>query len=241
MSSSFQPGSDIEPAGQSSTADAENPFLAMQRLISDVPNPIIFDVGAFDGHISLVFRKLFPTSSIYAFEPFAGSFKQLWLNTVNDPNIHLFNFGLSNQVGTLPFHSNQRPETNSLLPTDPVGSNTWAPGILETQNVVRSEFRTIDSVMAEMNIPKIHILKLDVQGAEPLVIEGASSACELGLIDLIYSEIITQPTYADQRRFDEALAVFYNAGFDLYRIYNPSFTDKGRLRQVDAIFTQTSK
>lgn len=92
--------------------------------------------------------------------------------------------------------------------------------------------------MATQDIPAIDILKLDVQGAEPLVIEGAAKACRRGAIRLVYSEIITQPTYQGQKRFDEALAVFYNNGFDLYNIYNFSLTLDGRLREVDVIFTK---
>lgn len=215
----------------------DNPFLAMQRLTS-TPDPIILDVGAYDGHVSLVFRRLFPTATIYSFEPFIDSFRQLWVSTAPDPNIHAFNFGLSNTSGRAPFHENARPETNSLFSTDAAGPQTWAAGILETKDVVQAEFKTIDLVMAELGIPRIDILKLDVQGAEYLVMEGAAAACERGLINLIYTEIITQPTYVNQKRFDESMSVFYGKGFDLYQIYNPSVTDEGRLRQVDAIFTR---
>ncbi len=76
-----------------------------------------------------------------------------------------------------------------------------------------------------------------MQGAESLVIAGATSTCNQGMIRLIYSEIIIQPTYKGQKRFDEALAVFYNNGFDLHDIYNMNKTSAGRLRQVDVIFT----
>lgn len=223
-----------------SVAVPDNPFLAMQRLTA-APDPIIFDVGAYDGHVSLVFRRLFPTATIYSFEPFINSFRQVWVSTAADPKIHAFNFGLSNISGRSPFHANTRPETNSLFSTDAAGPRTWAAGILETNDVAEAEFKTIDSVMTELEIPRIDILKLDVQGAEYLVMEGAGAACERGLINLVYSEIITQPTYVHQKRFDEALSVFYEKGFDLYQIYNPSVTDEGRLRQVDAIFTRVEK
>lgn len=220
---------------------AEDAFMAMQRLLIGTKEPIIFDVGAHHGHISRAFRDFFPASTIYAFEPFEESFEQLKANTASDPRIKAFNFGLSDRDGTQYFHSNLSSATNSLLSTDELGLHTWGTGLLETQTTVQAHFKTIDSVIETMRIPRIDILKLDVQGAEHLVIAGASATCSLGTIRLIYSEIIIQPTYRDQKRFDEALATFYNNGFDLYNIYNMSLTGEGRLRQVDAIFTKTAR
>jgi FkbM family methyltransferase len=222
----------------SSPATSEDPFMAMQRLLIGIKEPIIFDVGAHHGHVSRLFRTLFPTSTVYSFEPFQDSFAQLKANTASDPRIKAFNFGLGDRSGTQAFHSNSSSATNSLLATDELGSRTWGSGLLETQNIVQAEFKTIDSVLEAMRIPRVDILKLDVQGAEPLVMEGALSACRMGAIRLLYSEIIIQPTYQDQKRFDESLAIFYRNGFDLYNIYNMCFTAEGRLCQVDATFTK---
>ena len=163
---------------------SENAFTTMQRLLMGIKEPVIFDVGAHHGRISRAFRKLFPTSTIYAFEPFKESFEQLKANTATDPRIHAFNFGLSDREGTQSFHSNLNSETNSLLSTDKSGSQTWGPGLLETQAVVQTQFKTIDSMMEAMQIPGIDILKLDVQGAEHLVIGGALETCSRGIIVL---------------------------------------------------------
>lgn len=88
-----------------------------------------------------------------------------------------------------------------------------------------------------MQIPKIDILKLDTQGTEVDVIAGAAETCKKKSISIIITEIITQPTYKGQKRFDEILSVFYNAGFDLHSFHEMSHTADGRFRQLDAIFT----
>lgn len=222
-------------------ADAPTPtdaFAEMQHLCCDIQEPIIFDVGAHHGETARILRQHFPQAKIFCFEPFPESFQTLRSNTEADQNIICFNFGLSNQAGIFSFHSNLSSATNSLLPSDEFGSTTWEVGLLDTKDVVQAQFKTIDAVLAQLAITQIDILKLDVQGAETLVIEGALSACENGLIHLIYSEIITQPTYVGQKRFDEALATFFNYGFDLHNFYNLSHTARGQLRQVDAIFTK---
>jgi len=140
--------------------------------------------------------------------------------------------------GTRAFYSNAHSGTNSLLQTDESGPITWGMGYLETREVLQAQLRTIDFVMETMGIPRIDLLKLDVQGTEPLVIEGASETCRKGKVNLVFSEVIIQPTYKGQKRFDEALASFYDRGLDLYNIYNMDFNPEGRLRQIDVIFTK---
>jgi len=217
----------------------ENPFLAMQHLLVRVEQPIIFDVGAHFGQVSRTFRECFPTSMVYAFEPFRESFAKLQGYTSSDANIKAFNFGLSDQGGMRDFHSNLSSATNSLFATDEQGGpQTWGAGLLKTTELVQAEFRTIDSVVASLQIPRIDILKLDVQGAESLVMAGAAEICRRGLIRLVYSEIIIQPAYKGQKRLDECLGSFYDSGFDLYNFYNFDRSNEGRLRQVYAIFTR---
>jgi FkbM family methyltransferase len=216
----------------------EDPLKAMQHLLKDSSHLVIFDVGAHHGHVALKFRELFPKAKIYAFEPFPESYDHLVRNTESDPDIYTFPFGLSDVAGARAFQSNANSATNSLLPTSEGGAETWAPGLLETKNVVEASFETVDSVVAMTKVPQIDILKIDTQGAETLVMAGASLSLERKLIGMVYSEFILQPTYVGQKRFDVALSKFYDSGFDLYNVYNLSHTQEGRLRQLDAIFTR---
>jgi FkbM family methyltransferase len=203
-----------------------------------IEKPIIFDVGAHHGNTSRKFRRIFPKAIVYAFEPFRDSFARLKTATEEDLKIKCFNYGLSEHNGSQPFHSNPFSATNSLFSTDEMASNTWKPGILETKGIVHEKFKTLDSVISTLAVQTIDILKLDVQGAEHLVMKGSVSACQNHTIKCIYTEIIIQPTYNGQKRFDQALSVFYECGFDLYNIYNMSHNSKGKLRQIDAIFTR---
>jgi FkbM family methyltransferase len=229
-------GYSIERLPQASPA--LSPFAAMRRLLHGVAAPMIFDVGAHHGRVTATFRECFPRATIYAFEPFAASFEVLKANTASDPGVRAFDFGLGDRNGVQSFHANASTATNSLLATDAAGTRTWGAGLLETREVVQARIRTLDDVVAELRIPQIDLLKLDVQGAEPLVMAGAVQSCRRGRIRLLYAEIITQPTYQGQKRFDEALAAYYGLGFDLYNIYNASLDGEGRLRQVDVIFTR---
>ena len=217
--------------------DEPDAYMEMRRLFSNVRIPVIFDVGAHHGECVARFVRHFPSARIFAFEPFPESFEVLRGSTQADTNVRLFDFGLAEQSGPRSFHSNQSSATNSLLSSDEQSKATWGSGLLETKEVVNARFRTVDEMMAELALDHMDILKLDVQGAEPLVMKGARRTCLEGRIRAVYCEIITKPTYHGQSRIDEVLALFHNLGFDLHNLYSLNHSDDGRLRQLDALFT----
>ena len=209
-----------------------DPFEEMRRLIPEAR--VIFDVGAHHGHVSLRYRQLFPLATVYAFEPFPDSFAQLSRNTSNDAMIRPFNFGLADTPGPRLFSTNASSATNSIFETDARGSEVWGKGLLETSQRIPLPFSTIDQFLADSSLAAIDILKLDVQGAEYLVLQGARRSTSR--IKLIYSEIITQPTYQEQQALHDVLRTFQDSGFLLHNFYELSRTTGGKLRQLDAIF-----
>ncbi len=220
----------------SSAKGPRDPFLDMARLCGHVTDPVIFDIGAHHGQTARAFRNWFPRAHIFCFEPSPDSFKKLINNTSADPRIRCFNYGLTDREGDFPFRRNQQSSTNSLLETDPASIFVWGADILTTNEVIELQFLPLDSVARILSVERIHILKMDVQGAEYKIIQGAGRLCAESRIDLVYSEIIAQPTYLGQKRFDQALSSYYESGFDLFGIYNLSHTSVGKLRQVDVLF-----
>jgi FkbM family methyltransferase len=220
------------------TQATDCPFEAMRRLLGGEGCRTIFDVGAHHGVTVRAFRRFFPGARIHAFEPSPESFEVLKAEAARDGGIFPMNVGLADRAGTRRFHSNRSSMTNSLLAVDEAASRTWGPDLLDPIGTFEARFTSVDAVMAELGIPEIDILKLDVQGAEPLVMAGAANALRLGKVRVVYSEIIAQPTYVGQHRFDHGLGVFYDHGLDLYGLYGMDHMPNGRLRCVDAIFTR---
>lgn len=215
----------------------QDAFRNQQKLLSKVKAPVVFDVGAHHGYMTTTYCDLFSEASIYAFEPFPDSFAVLKRRTERLDRIQAFNLALSNQTGTADFHVNPSAATNSLLATDPVAPGIWGQGLLETVKTITVNTETIDAFAKANGIDRIHLLKLDVQGAEPLVLEGGKEYCSAGKIDVIYTEIITMPSYTGQVELHEFLALLHDYGFELYNFYN-FFMHEGRLKQMDAIFSR---
>jgi Methyltransferase FkbM domain len=63
--------------------------------------------------------------------------------------------------------------------------------------------KSINSFCSEENISQIDILKVDVQGAEFDVLNGAKEMMSSGSISIIYCELIIPPIYENQRKLSE--------------------------------------
>jgi FkbM family methyltransferase len=211
-----------------------NPLTLQSRLIAD-ERPTIFDVGAYTGITFLTYRKQFPKAVIHAFEPFPDSFSELLVVIGDDPNGHAHRLALSNSAGTQTLHVNASTATNSLLPAEPQAQRFWGSGLLEEKELLHVETTTLDLFCAEHSIPQIDLMKLDVQGNEYAVLEGASDLLERQAIRLVYMEVILAGTYQGQRPFHDYLALMASNGYELVDLYN-CIRREGRLLQMDVLF-----
>jgi len=230
-----------ESSNNNNNSNNTDAYKVQKHLIKDYNSELtIFDVGAYVGGIALKYNKLFPKSKIFCFEPFPDSFSTLEKNTVSFNNIICINKGLSAQEGTSKFQTNTSAPTNSIFKAHKSSEVVWGEGLLEALGTVEVEMTTLDNFVTAHAIEKIDILKMDVQGAEFMVLNGAKKTLEKGIVDMIYTEIIMLPTYEGQIPFEETVKLIRSFGFELFNLYNYSLTNKGQLRQVDAIFIKSN-
>ena len=211
-----------------------NPFFVQQQLLSEISQLVIFDVGAHQGETALRYRNLFPDATLYAFEPTQNSFNILCQNTEKYPNILPVHSALGNKTGKIKLHINTFSQTNSVLPTHENAEHTWGKHLFETKNTEEVPVSTIHDFTAHRNIPKIDLLKIDAQGSEKMILEGAGK--NLLKIKLIYTEMGIMPSYKEQAEFEDTLNLLLSNNFVLYNFYNLSTTKTGQLRQMDAVF-----
>lgn len=211
-------------------------FSHQKKLLGDSSKKVIFDVGAYVGETAIRYNRLFAGAcDIYSFEPFRQSYNKLKSNVQGYPNIIPVNAALSNTNGTTAFQSNKFAATNSLLLTSEKASETWGSDMMETTAEIQVPVRTLDDFAKQNQIESIDILKMDTQGSEYMVLEGASDCLSRNIIKLIYTEIITVPSYKDQKSLDETLKIFRECGFELFNLY-PAIDSNKQLRYMDAIF-----
>lgn len=203
--------------------------------VGDVSRPMIFDVGAHRGETAMAFTKAFPGAQLYCFEPFPESFDVLKANAEVYPDARLLNAGLSDATGTQVLNVNAGSPTNSLLELDSQASQTWNHEGLKPQGKVECQFYALDDFVCQHQIERIDLLKIDVQGAEYRVLEGASQTMATGRIRAIYLEIIVGPTYVGQWGLGRYLSYLEEKGFRVAGLYNFAYGVRRGLIQLDAL------
>jgi len=165
---------------------------------------VIFDVGANVGQSIDLFSRLFPESSIYAFEPAADCFALLKGKYTNE-KVRLSQLALSSSDGSREFFYYQRSVLNSLLPLDTDPANPFADVKMIDQTVVTT--RAVDSVMREAGVSQIDLLKIDTQGWDYEVLLGARGALADGKVAAVMVELNFIPMYRGQR-FGETICSY---------------------------------
>lgn len=216
----------------------KNPFEVKRRLLSGIEFPVIIDVGAFVGDITNEYRELFPSSSIYSVEPFEKSFEILKKRFLHDAKTSTHNAALSDKSETARFYINRNFRTNSLLALDSETEKNWPKSNLKHSKEVQVSTYSFDDFSKSENIDLVHLLKIDAQGSEFMILKGAFEALSKGKIKIIYLEVLLKPTYKHQANFQEILRYLENLDYSLYDIYNQSYAKDGSLRQIDVIFVE---
>ncbi len=216
-----------------------DPFLVQAHLVK-TERPVIFDIGANVGDVSAIYKNLFPSCTIHAFEPFPETFDKLKQRFGGDSSLKLNQVAVSEQEGVVALNANVFSATNSILSTDPAGAQYWGQGLLETVSTLEVKTTTIDAYCAGHGVKNIDILKLDIQGAELQALRGAKSMLETGRVGLIYLEVILAPSYVGQPHFEDYLRFFREAGYVMLDLFHPTRKDL-RLLQSDVIFVPARK
>ncbi|TXJ45433.1 FkbM family methyltransferase [Brachyspira aalborgi] len=124
------------------------------KNIFEVKNDaVVFDIGAFKGDTAYFFsKKCSNKARIYAFEPDENNYKVLL--KIKDK------YKLNNVIASNILFSNLETEINFL-------------SMDLNRQAVKMKSTTIDKFVEENNIEKIDYIKMDVEGAEKNILEGA--------------------------------------------------------------------
>jgi FkbM family methyltransferase len=131
----------------------------------------VFDVGAHTGsYAALAYQQLGRRARIHCFEPDLRSLEALEVSATRIPSVVVHPFGIGARNEELTLYSD--------APGSPMASvNPQSLAALGRTAAYRSRVnvRTLADVCHELSIDRIDLLKIDVEGAELDVLEGARS------------------------------------------------------------------
>lgn len=131
------------------------------------PTSVCIDVGAHEGSILRLMIKYAPNGTFFAFEPLPFLYDKLVQEFGDYYNIHVFNLALSDSAGESSFnYVISNPGYSGLKKR-----RYDRPHEEDTQIKVRTEL--LDTILSNAKASKVSFIKIDVEGAEYLVMKGA--------------------------------------------------------------------
>ena len=157
---------------------------------------IVFDVGAHHGQSIRFFKRLYPNAEIIAFEPQKQSYEILsrlvakWRYS----GISIYQFGLGDVTKSIDFYESVLSETSTfVLPNkDSIYLKNKNRFLFQSRaysfKLVSSSMASLDDFVKENNVNLIDVLKIDVEGFELNVIQGANMTITQNKINILQIE-----------------------------------------------------
>lgn len=124
---------------------------------------------------------------------------------------------LGNRSGPAQLYLTADPACSSLYPPSQTALRRFPElSILESSGHVDVELKTLESWAAEQAVPRIDVLKLDVQGAELDILIGMGAL--LDGLRIAEIEVAFNPIYENQPLFADVDRYLRNTGLELWRL-----------------------
>lgn len=191
----------------------------------------LIDVGANIGDFTFAASKLASLKSVYAFEPQQKCHLILekMLNSI--PNSCLYKTAVGNKNDEIELYCTKNSKLSSILTPDKSITNQYLQGDFEVINRIKVPIIRLDDVIPFGT--KVGLLKIDVQGYELPVLEGAAKT--LGNTYALLLEINYVSHYEGGVPFDVIYEAVRKYGFRIFGVSEPYDSNGGPL-WADAMF-----
>ena len=192
----------------------------------------VVDVGANRGQFALYALARFPSAHIIAFEPLPEPREQMMRLFQKQDRVEVVPVALGDNDGEGVMHLSAKDDSSSLLAIGGRQVSSF-PGTEEIGTTV-TRVRTLDSVLADCELRRPALLKVDVQGFELPVLRGAEKTLES--FDQILVEASFVELYEGQALFPAISSHLEAHSFQLVSGRISAVDTSGRWLQGDFLY-----
>lgn len=204
----------------------------------DVKKLFVIDIGANKGDFFDKVCSIYKKSVIKGvlIEPLPSCINLLNEKYSNQPGVNIYNIAISNTKGEENFNHYKFDETSSLLKIkqdleELSNVNT------ELNEIIKVDVCRLDDILFD-NEQLVDLLKIDVQGNEHNVIEGAKSS--LSRIKYIWTEVSFKALYEGSSTFVDIYNQLQSLGFNLLEVTDGHRGPNYELLQTNCLFKNNS-
>jgi FkbM family methyltransferase len=193
----------------------------------------VLDIGAHRGEFSSALRTYLPNASITAFEPLPDCYDALVERMRARGPFRAHRLALGATDGETAFHRSSFSKASSLLAMGERHEREfpWSRGVRTFPVAVR----TLDSLAEDLDLARRCLMKIDVQGAELQVLQGAERVLEG--IDYVVVETSFVKLYEGQADFAEVYEFLSSRQFRFAGVWDQLRSrEDGAVLQADALF-----
>ena len=205
-----------------------------KRLFEHHAVDVVFDVGANEGQYALELRELGFAGQIISFEPLSTVYAALSRAARGDGSWQTVQTAVGDTAGRATIHVAGNTASSSILPMlERHVRSAPQSAYVSTEEV---PIETLETLFARyIGLGQRPLLKIDAQGYERRVLEGAAAALDRFIG--VQLEMSLVPLYKGETLLPEMISLLQSRGFTLMSL-EPGYTDpeSGQLLQTDGIF-----
>jgi FkbM family methyltransferase len=194
----------------------------------------VIDAGANRGQFAVFAARRFPGAALICFEPLPGPRAQLRRAVGRLDTLKVSDVALGAASQEAEFHVSAADDSSSLLPIGQRQREAF-PGTDE-RATISVRVRRLDEVLRPEELVAPVLVKIDVQGGELGVLQGAQGL--LRSIDAVLVEVSFVELYAGQALADEVWGHLHSHGFSCRGVWSITHGAKRECLQGDLLFAR---
>ncbi len=194
----------------------------------------VIDVGANRGQFAVFASRRFPHAMLMCFEPLPGARKRLRRAVGNSGGVRLSEMAVGAYNGEGELHVSAADDSSSLLPIGRLQREAF-PGTDERARI-SVQVRRLDDLLDRQALAGPVLMKVDVQGGELGVLEGAQRT--LASVDALLVEVSFVALYTGQPLADEVFEYLRGKQFSCRGVWSLTYGRGRECLQGDFLFAR---
>jgi len=196
------------------------------RLFPPVACRFILDVGADRGTFTDRALRCFEADRVWLVEANPEAAAALQRKYAGEPRCQVIPCAIGAKSGQVQFHVATQASSSAVqLPKGKVARVVTVPAI------------SLDDLFQQEQIAEVDLMKVDIQGAERMLIQGGQQA--LKRVQMIYIEVLFKTDCSTAALFGELHELLTAAGFRLRLLHRLRRDEQGFLQQGDALYARS--